>query len=256
MKIGLRGGHSCNCIGAVGLRDEYSQMQQLYKYVRDILISNGHTIIDCNSNAHTDKEELSEGIQKANNNNVDLFISFHMNASDGNGHGTEAWIYPGSSSRGVAQRLVNNFATLGFQNRGVKETTGLYEVKHASAPAIIFETCFCDNERDIGIWSPTDWNTLAMLICNAIDTNITTEPLKNDGNVYIVTNYLPTGYMGKSNTSFKGIDMKYVDSFMCGVRWEVIPNSYGQWAETELLDRDKAEEVRNSLGSWFCEFRK
>lgn len=33
MKIGLRGGHSANCLGAIGLRNEYEQMQTLYKYI-------------------------------------------------------------------------------------------------------------------------------------------------------------------------------------------------------------------------------
>lgn len=72
--------------------------------------------------------------------------------------------------------------------------------------------------------------------------------------VYIVSQYLANGYHGDG--SFNGIDIKYIDQYMCGVRWYMRANSYGQWIETEMLDRDKAEEVKNSLGSWFCEFRK
>lgn len=42
---------------------------------------------------------------------------------------------------------------------------------------------------------------------------------------------------------------------MCGVRWELIPNSYGQWAETELLDPVTAKEVKQKLGKYFYEYR-
>ncbi|OOM82187.1 hypothetical protein CLPUN_04470 [Clostridium puniceum] len=50
MIIGLRGGHSSNCVGAVGIVKEYEQMQELYKAVSQVLTSYGHTVIDCNSN--------------------------------------------------------------------------------------------------------------------------------------------------------------------------------------------------------------
>ena len=266
MIINGKGGHSPNCLGTVALRNEYEQMQILFNKFKSIMESYGHTVYDCNSNLGY-LEELYEGVRKANKHqDADLFISFHMNASENkNGNGTEAWIYPGSSSKTIAQRLVNNYATLGFQNRGVKDFVRYYETYNAKMPAIIFETCFCDNQSDIDKWSPVSWEKLARLICNAIDPNIPIEESQPEapklntedptGNVRIVTQYLPTGYMGKPNTSFKGIDVKHVDSYMCGVRWELIPNSYGQWAETELLDPQTAIKVRESLGNWFCEFR-
>ena len=33
MIIGLRGGHSANCVGAVGIVNEYEQMQEFYKHI-------------------------------------------------------------------------------------------------------------------------------------------------------------------------------------------------------------------------------
>lgn len=189
MKIGKRGGHSKNCLGSVGLRNEYEQMQILDKYVTDILTKYGHTVIDCNSNAGY-MVELREGVTKANNANVDFFISLHMNASTNHeGYGTEAWVYANRGLSGeIATRLVNNYENLGFKNRGVKEDkTRLYELRAAKAPAIIFETCFCDNRGDINIWSPLDWETIARNICNAIDPNIPlleeTEPPRQEAPV-------------------------------------------------------------------------
>ncbi|WP_162266595.1 N-acetylmuramoyl-L-alanine amidase, partial [Clostridium botulinum] len=87
MRIGLRAGHSPNCTGAIGIVREHDEMKKFYKYVSDVLTQYGHTIIDCNSNASSQSSELNEGVIKANNNNVDLFISLHMNSFNGQAHG-------------------------------------------------------------------------------------------------------------------------------------------------------------------------
>ena len=51
MRIGLRSGHSKNCLGAIGLRNEWESMKSLYPYVEKILEDYGHIVIDCNSDA-------------------------------------------------------------------------------------------------------------------------------------------------------------------------------------------------------------
>lgn len=50
MKIGLRGGHSKKAQGAVGIVNEYEQMQKFYIHVSKLLTEYGHTVVDCNSN--------------------------------------------------------------------------------------------------------------------------------------------------------------------------------------------------------------
>ncbi len=184
MKVGLRGGHSPNCLGAIGLRNEWACMNTLYKCVADILEEHGHIVIDCNSTANSENEELSEGVRKANNANVDIFVSLHMNSFNGQAHGTEAWVHAnaGSFVTSIATRMCDNFANLGFYNRGVKHRN-LYEMTHVNAPNIIFETCFCDSEKDISIWSPTPYEVMARAIANAIDPNI---PLEKEQEYYRV----------------------------------------------------------------------
>lgn len=172
--IGLRGGHSANCKGAVGLRDEYKTMQTFYVYVKNVLESYGHTVIDCNSNAGTEWGEVSEGFNKANKYKVDIFISLHMNSFDGKAFGVESLVAKGSRVLDVAERLCNNFATLGFYNRGVKNGNQ-WEMQYLDMPNIIFETCFCDSEKDINIWSPAPYEKLARLVANAIDPSISIE---------------------------------------------------------------------------------
>lgn len=178
MKIGLRSGHSPNCKGAMKLRDEQECMRALYYHVEKLLKQYGHTVIDCNSNANSAKRELSEGANKANSNNVDYFISLHMNASNGKGHGTEAWTYSRDSrANNIAKRLVNNYEKLGYSNRGVKfdyddGDLDYYEMRNIKAPNIIFETLFCDNKNDVEIWAKTSWEDHSHAIANAIDSGI------------------------------------------------------------------------------------
>lgn len=178
MIISSRGGHSPNCLGAIGLANEWVEMQKLYKEVEIILKLYGHTVINCNSNANTERGELSEGANKSNSvKGVDLFISFHMNAFNGQANGVEALIHVNGREfvTKVAQRLCNNFATLGLQNRGVKRVND-YEMRNVNAPNIIFETMFCDNAHDINeVWNKNSLEKMARLICNAIDPNIPIE---------------------------------------------------------------------------------
>ncbi|MDZ4991883.1 N-acetylmuramoyl-L-alanine amidase [Clostridium perfringens] len=178
MKIGLRAGHSKNCRGANGLRDEWESMNIFYGEVARVLEEYGHTVVNCNSSASSVNAELTEGANKANNAGVDLFISLHMNSFNGSAHGTEALTWGESSRANVyAKRMCANFASLGFYNRGLKYQPNFYEMRHVNAPNVIFETCFCDSQKDIDIWSPLPWDTLARAVANAIDPNI---PLKKE----------------------------------------------------------------------------
>ncbi|NFG42073.1 N-acetylmuramoyl-L-alanine amidase [Clostridium botulinum] len=248
MKIGLRAGHSDNCLGAIGIVNEHEQMKKYYEAVKGILEQYGHTVIDCNSNGSTPNAELSEGVNKANTNNVDLFISLHMNCFNKQANGTEALVYSTSSKAyPYAKRLVDNFAELGFYNRGVKFER-LFEMNHCNAPNIISEICFCDSEKDMSIYNKYSWEQLAYVLCNAIDGNIPkSSTSKTTG--YVVTNYLPNGFNG--DNSFTGVDLEYVLSYFKDVKCYVRGDSKGVWIETKMLPMSKCLELKNILGSWF-----
>lgn len=243
MIIGLRGGHSKNCRGASGIVDEYEQMQEFYSYVSKVLKTYGHTVIDCNSNAATQSEELAEGANKANNANIDLFISLHMNSYDGNAYGTECHIASESSgSYKYALRICRNFESLGFKNRGVK-VSPYYEMKNIKAPNIIFEICFCDSQKDIDIYNKYSWEQLAYKFCNAIDSNIPSEPAE-EKDAYVVTRYLPHAYDGYNGVDVRSIEDKYFSGVKCYVRY----NCTGIWIETQYLSLNKCNELKEKLG--------
>ncbi|WP_443660581.1 N-acetylmuramoyl-L-alanine amidase [Clostridium algidicarnis] len=175
--LGLRGGHSPYCVGAIGHLHEQQQMLNYYHAIKEVWEGYGHTIVDCNSNASSEGGELSEGASRANSTNIDLFVSLHMNSFNGNAYGTEAWTYgSGSRANPYAQNLVNNFKELGFTNRGVKYNKNYYEMQNINAPNIIFETCFCDNVSDAALYNKLSWKQLAHAFCNALDSNIPFTP--------------------------------------------------------------------------------
>lgn len=121
MKIGLRGGHSPNCKGAIGILDEQDEVRKIYNALAPMLQAAGHVVVNCNSNANSVNAELSEGTNKANSNNCDIYVTIHMNASDGAGHGT-------------------------------KFSAGLLYLNASAMPAMIVETLFCDNAGDAALY--------------------------------------------------------------------------------------------------------
>lgn len=175
MKIGLRAGHSPNCRGARGIRDEYDVNKGTFDRLKPVLESYGHTVIDCNSTANTQKQELNEGTNKANTNKCDIYISLHCNAFSGQAHGTEVLVYDNNSTKAIVigQRACGNFNALGFYNRGIKTRGGeLHELRETSMEALIIEMFFCDNQADVNRWSALSWDEVIYSLANAIDPNI------------------------------------------------------------------------------------
>lgn len=249
MKIGLRAGHSPNCLGAMGLVNEHEQMKSYYAAIKTVLEKYGHVVVDCNSNGGSAGTELGEGAAKANATNIDLFVSLHMNASNSLGHGTEALVSnPNSGAYTYAQNLCTNFGAIGFSNRGVKFEQ-LYEMRNIKAANIIFEICFCDNNQDITIFNKYSWEELAYRFCNAIDKNIPLTSTVEKG--YVVTNYLP-----QSSPDYAGVNINRALEPFKEVTCYVRGNSKGIWIETQYLPLSKCQELKSTLGKWFYEIRK
>lgn len=172
-----------------------------------------------------------------------------MNAYDGNANGTECIVYSeNSKSYPYAKIICENFASLGFKNRGVK-INSLYEMKNIKAPDIIFEICFCDSKTDIDIYNKYSWEQLAHKFCNAIDGNIPSVP--EEKRAYIVTKYLPHAYEG-----YDGVDIKDIlDNYFDGVKCYVRGDRNGVWIETELLDIGELKKVEKANNTLICEIK-
>lgn len=183
MKIGLRGGHSPNCKGAMGILDEQAEVRKIYGEMVPMLQSAGHTVINCNSNAGTVRQELADGTNKANANRCDIYITIHMNASSGAGNGAECWLYNSGNGtmNSIADKILQNFSARGFYNRGRKYKTGYHDLSASSMPAMIVETLFCDNAHDAQLYSQLGAHGIAELIAKAIDGNVVSDGGGNTG---------------------------------------------------------------------------
>ena len=95
-------------------------------------------------------DSLGEITAAANKSGAGLFISIHCNAFNGAAHGTETCVYSengeGARLGGYVQAQIVH--ALGTADRGLKERTNLYVLKHTSMPAILVETAFIDEETD------------------------------------------------------------------------------------------------------------
>lgn len=163
MVINVHGGHNPKgkvACGAVGLLNESEQDRIIKDKVIALLRSKGHTVYDCTvDNGTSQNDVLKKIVTKCNAHNVNLDVSIHFNAGAndqrGNGKttGSEVWIYKTTSSaKSAAHRIVNNLASIGFANRGVKTNTGLYFLKNVSAPALLVEVCFVDDRDDYNVY--------------------------------------------------------------------------------------------------------
>ncbi len=148
MKINVHGGHCSHSSGASGYLSELTEDRKVKNLVISKLKALGHTVYDCTDDAGANQSQnLRNIVAKCNAHKVDLDVSIHFNA--GGGTGTEVWVYStGSASYKYAKSTAAAIAELGFRNRGVKTSHGLYVLKHTHSPAMLVECCFVDSSND------------------------------------------------------------------------------------------------------------
>ena len=85
----VHAGHNFHVPGASGIFSETVEDRKVKDLVISKLRALGHTVYDCtDENGITQSQNLTNIVRNCNAHNVDLDISIHFNASDGNGHGT------------------------------------------------------------------------------------------------------------------------------------------------------------------------
>ena len=132
MKILLDCGHclSGSDTGAQGNgRKEQDCTREIGYKVKTKLEALGHTVIVCwCDSANSLMESLAYRVNTANKNGGDIFVSIHLNA--GGGYGVEVFTY-GARHLLEADRVINEIVALGFENRGIKDGSGLYVIKNS-----------------------------------------------------------------------------------------------------------------------------
>lgn len=176
MKINVHAGHNADgkvACGAIGLIKESTEARKIKNEVIKQLKALGNTVYDCTvDNASSVSKNLSEIVNKCNAHTVDLDVSIHLNfgrhdkKGDGDNAGVEVWLYDTSSeAKTYAENVCKAVSALGFDNRGLKYSTGLYVLKHTKAPAMLIECCFVDDADDVKLYN---YKTMAAAIVKGI----------------------------------------------------------------------------------------
>ncbi|MEB9410162.1 N-acetylmuramoyl-L-alanine amidase [Bacillus cereus] len=152
-RYSLHGGHNSIVQGAnFGNRKEHVLDRQVKDAVAAKLRALGHTVYDDTDEVGaTQSQNLNKIIRNSNSHAVDLVISFHLNASDGNGQGVEVLYY---DQKDLAAKISAQLAKdIGWRDRGAKQRTDLAVLNGTKAPAILIELGFIDNESDMAKWN-------------------------------------------------------------------------------------------------------
>ena len=177
--------------GAVGIRKE----DDLNRLVGNALISKlrgrGIKVVNCTPNtAKSLNDSLYQRVIIANNCGATLFVSIHHNACPG-GYGAEVLCikdnYQDRLSTKVGEAILNELASIGLRNRGVKDRRDLYVINNTSMPALLVECAFVDSSLDMANYNPEKTATAIYKgICTALALSENQETSTNEEEYYIV----------------------------------------------------------------------
>ncbi len=147
------GGHSPKAPGASanGFK-EHEQTRLCNEAFINAMKKRGFSVVDTTSDGKNKYAVLQEQVAKANHVNAgskQLDVSFHLNASNGAGHGTEVYYYSDDAKAIAASASKALSKALGTTDRGAKQDKELYFLRTTKATAVLIEVCFIDNPADM-----------------------------------------------------------------------------------------------------------
>ncbi|MBW4613138.1 MAG: N-acetylmuramoyl-L-alanine amidase [Desmonostoc vinosum HA7617-LM4] len=176
MKFGIDIGHNCPPdTGARGIKFEDNLTLDVGNRVISKLRALGNEVITCKPDgAGSVRDSLSKRCSRANASGVDVFVSIHFNAFNGQANGTEVFA---TSDRGrkIAKPVLDEIIKLGFFNRGVKSGSHLYVLKNTDMPAILIECCFIDSKKDMNLFNA---EAMANAIIKGLTGKVASTPVK------------------------------------------------------------------------------
>ena len=237
MKIAIDLGHGVGTDrGAVGLIAEEEIIDNVGGLVINKLKELGHTIIEVRpSSATSVSNSLSQRVQKANSNNVDLYVSIHANA--GGGKGTEIYTYKGKELQ-QARNVLNNLVSLGFNNRGIKGSN-LYVINHTTSASMLIEICFTDTQSDVELYKKLGANVIANAIVEGIDGHTASSNINRVSNQQQPYN--------ASNSNLRDFQSAYNNSYNKNI---LIDGLWGTQSNNAVNNIILKQGSRNDLVAW------
>lgn len=165
--------------GASDYIDESKEARIIVKKVVRLLKKNGIKAYDCTVNNGTSQTDVLRKIcEKCNAKSRDIDISIHFNSAahqrilDGETMGTEVWVRDTSSVKGdLGKRVCNQISKIGFRNRGVKTTSGLWFLNKTTKPALLIEVCFVSDPDDAALYKKNKDNVAKAIVQAILNYN-------------------------------------------------------------------------------------
>ena len=151
-QVNISSGHSINCQGAADIINEVTEARKVVDRVYEIVKASGKQCYKYHDTSSSSTQNLVNIVNWHNgfNDGVDVSIHFNAYAHVDKPMGTEVCYYSNSS---LATAVSKEIATAGgFIDRGAKQRTGLYFLKHTNKPAILIEVCFVDSVADVNLY--------------------------------------------------------------------------------------------------------
>ena len=166
MKIAINPGHTLKGAGYGAVSGKYRESEITRLVANELIIvlkKKGHTVYDATvDKAASQNAYLAESVKLAKD--ADLFLSIHCNM--GGGNGIEAYTWKGSKVD-KAVHLCYELSRLGFKNRGIKDGSNLYVIKHTKCQAVLLELFFMDNKADRALYDKLGSKSIAKAIAEA-----------------------------------------------------------------------------------------
>ena len=156
MKIVISSGHGKYIRGASGSPvppqlDEVDEARKVVEAVAALLRDSGVDVVTFHDDtSHDQSTNLSTIVAAHNRETRDLDVSVHFNAYDGSAHGCEVLYVTQDDLSAEVSDAISEAG--GFTDRGPKYRSDLYFLNNTEEPAILIETCFCDNTSDSNLY--------------------------------------------------------------------------------------------------------
>ena len=181
-QVNISSGHSINCQGAVDIINEVTEAKRVVDRVYDIIKASGKACYKYHDTSSSSSQNLVNIVNWHNGFKDGVDVSIHFNAYShvDKPMGTEVCYY---SQPTLAKEVSKNIANVGgFIDRGAKQRTGLYFLKHTNKPAILIEVCFVDSVKDVELYKANFENicqAIAKSLIGQISTSVPATPVNN-----------------------------------------------------------------------------
>ena len=175
-QVNISSGHSINCQGAADIINEVTEARKVVDRVYEIIKASGKACYKYHDTSSSSSRNLVNIVNWHNGfkDGVDVSIHFNAYTHTNKARGTEVCYYSNSS---LATAVSKEIATSGgFIDRGAKQRTGLYFLKHTNKPAILIEVCFVDSVKDVELYK-ANFEKICQAIAKSLIGNISNTPV-------------------------------------------------------------------------------